>query len=159
MTVVCVHTSEPFFNIILEMGRSIPARKCWCSLYCVLGFRCVQVCSFAVLSLPSPHRLAPHRICILACAVCLLRFSFPLDAQKVGTVGFGGRSWFFLIVIEDGSCERTLGFRNARDRCTLLDLRWRWSREQKFTERFRHQECGPDHGTSVFLPCIFLLIQ
>ena len=104
------------------------------------------MCSFAVLSLPPPHRIASlslHLIFILASAVALIRFSFLLDAQKVGTVGFGGRCCFFLFVFKDGLCERSLGFRNRQELCTVEDLQWQRSREQRYRVCFRHQEHGP----------------
>ena len=171
MIVYCVHTSEPFFHRILEMGRSIPASSASPDATTDLGSSrprvlvlSLRVClrtgvliRGAFTSPSASHRTASH----LSPRICCVFDSFLVSpgCSDGGTVGFGGHCCFFLFLFEDGSCERTLGFRNARDRCTVEDLRWRRSREQTCRVRFRHQERGPDHGTSVFLSCIFLLIQ
>ena len=109
------------------MGRSIPASSADATTdlgssrprVLLLSLRvCLRTGALirSAFTSPSASHLSPRTCCVFHL------FLVSAGCSEGGTVGFAGRCCFFLFLFEDGSCERTLGFRKfARDRCTVED--------------------------------------
>ena len=116
MIVVCVHTSEPFFDRILEMGRSIPASSASPNLATTdLGSSCPKVLVLSLLhtrvllrtsvlirgAFTSPFA-SPHTASHLYPRMCCVFASFLISAGR--SEGGDRRVWRSFLVFS--LCDR-----------------------------------------------------